>query len=211
VHPALPRFLLACTAGSAVAAEVYIQDLRLVGESRPVAFTSAWDDRLGASDGTGEFSTAWAAGVGVRQGWGRAGRPWQLVTGAEALAVRQAADGLRADSWIVRAEAGAAWALRHDLALTLMPALGIGRCDARVTPVAAAALDLAGSSAEAGIRGGLRWQPALHWSLGCEVGWLTTRAALAGDGAALDLRSQGAWVGLSLAWNPDPLPAALDR
>lgn len=198
-------------AAGGTAAELHLEDVRLVAESRPVAYKTRWTDRLGASDGSGEFSMAWAAGVGVRQGWGRAGRPWQLIGGLEALAVRQQANGLNDDGWLLRAELGAAFAVRHDLAITVLPVLGIGRSRALITPGAAAPLDLVGASSEAGIRGGLRWQPSLCLALGVETGWLSTRQSPSGDGATLDLHSQGPWFSLSFTWIPDPLPAALDR
>lgn len=203
--------LLAALAGCAVGAEVSVQDLRLVAESRPVGFTSTWHDRLGASSLPGEYTTAWAAGIGFRQGWGRAGRPWQVVAGVEALSVRTAAEGFDGTGWLLRAEAGAALAMRHDLAVTLLPAIGAGRSEARITPAAAKDLAMSGRLAEIGIRGGVRWQPVQRWSLGCEAGWLDVHEDLAGDGADLKLHSSGTWIGVSLAWNPDPLPASLDR
>lgn len=209
--PIMPGLLLALGAGPLAAAEVSVQDLRVVAESRPLDVTWEWEDRLGGSSRPGTLSSAWAAGLGLRRGWGRAARPWQVVVGVEALAVEQRAPGFRDQALALRGEAGAAYTPVHRLALLALVGAGAGWSRATLEPQGAAAIDLAGGAVEAGARAGLRWQAGRSWALGAEAGWLITRERLSGDGATLRLEAAGPWLGLSLAWVPDPLPAALDR
>ena len=202
--------MVTLVASPAVAAESQVDDLRGEAESRPMDFTSRWDDRLGSRSGEGSFDQAWAVGLGWRRGWGPAGRPWRALMGIEVIALHEAGRGISSNGEALRLEAGAGLAVSHRLSLTMLPMLGYGRVALSADPGAAADLTLAGPLTELGVRAGARWSFTDRWSVACELGWLRTDERLRGDDAMLRLTTSGPWAGVSLAWTIDPSPKTLE-
>jgi hypothetical protein len=202
-----PLPLLLC--GALTAADQRVQDLRVLAEARPTAATADWTDRLGSVQGDADLRQAWAGGAGLRWGWGAPGRPHLLVVGAAALWLEQRWDDAVLRGPEARLEAGYGCALGNRWLLTLMPCVAAGRVALDRPTAASRALAMSGSLVEWGAAAGLRWTVAGRWSLGLEGGWLGGRQRLSGDGASLDLRHQGGWAGLALAWTLDPRPQAL--
>lgn len=203
-------FVMLCTAAVAMAAEAQLDDLRLVAEVQPTAYTSTWEDRLGSREDDGAFDAAWAVGVGWRRGWGAAGRPGLVLVGVEAVAIHESTPGTVSNGQALRLEAGVGLALNHHLTFTLMPLIGYGRMVLNAEPAAAGRLTVSGPLQEFGVRAGVRWSINDRWSVAAEAGWLRDDQRLSGDDATLRMISSGTWAGLSLAWIIDPLPKALE-